>query len=86
MFRLGDELLVRLPRTAGPMPSTPRSGTCRPRLAGRTGTIRGSTNRPGRAPGRGIAVAVSGISYYWHTYPDFVAECRARLEAILAAD
>lgn len=30
-----------------------------------------------------IAVAVSGISYDWHTFPAFVAECRARLLAIL---
>ncbi|MCX4625612.1 aminoglycoside phosphotransferase family protein [Streptomyces sp. NBC_01443] len=37
-----------------------------------------------RARAWAIAVAVSGISYYWHTYPAFVAECRARLEAILA--
>lgn len=39
-----------------------------------------------RARAWAIAVAASGISYYWHTYPEFVAECRARLEAILAAD
>ncbi|KJY45989.1 phosphotransferase, partial [Streptomyces sp. NRRL S-444] len=37
-----------------------------------------------RARAWAIAVAVSGIPYYWHTYPAFVAECRARLEAILA--
>ncbi|WP_101787567.1 aminoglycoside phosphotransferase family protein [Nonomuraea indica] len=36
-----------------------------------------------RARAWAIAVAVSGISYYWHTYPAFVAECRARLRAIL---
>ncbi len=39
-----------------------------------------------RARAWAIGVAVSGISYYWHTYPEFVAECRARLDAILAAD
>ncbi|MFH8928967.1 aminoglycoside phosphotransferase family protein [Streptomyces pristinaespiralis] len=37
-----------------------------------------------RARAWAIAVGVSGISYYWHTYPAFVAECRARLGAILA--
>ena len=37
-----------------------------------------------RARGWAIAVAISGIPYYWDTYPEFVAECRARLEAILA--
>ncbi|MFG3442889.1 aminoglycoside phosphotransferase family protein [Nonomuraea sp. NPDC047897] len=37
-----------------------------------------------RARAWAIAVAVSGISYYWHSYPAFVAECRARLQAILA--
>ncbi|MGC1209844.1 MAG: aminoglycoside phosphotransferase family protein, partial [Micromonospora sp.] len=37
-----------------------------------------------RARGWAIAVGVSGISYYWHTYPAFVAECRARLQSILA--
>lgn len=37
-----------------------------------------------RARAWAIGVAVSGISYYWHTFPAFVAECRARLEAILA--
>ncbi|TDB74151.1 aminoglycoside phosphotransferase family protein [Micromonospora sp. KC723] len=36
-----------------------------------------------RARAWAIAVGVSGISYYWHTYPAFVAECRARLEAVL---
>ncbi|MEU4477828.1 aminoglycoside phosphotransferase family protein [Micromonospora sp. NPDC023966] len=30
-----------------------------------------------------IAVGISGISYYWNTWPAFVAECRARLETIL---
>lgn len=37
-----------------------------------------------RARAWAIGVAVSGVSYYWHTFPAFVAECRARLEAILA--
>ncbi|MFC0007754.1 aminoglycoside phosphotransferase family protein [Micromonospora siamensis] len=37
-----------------------------------------------RARAWAIAVGVSGVSYYWHTYPEFVAECRARLRAILA--
>ncbi|WP_279433220.1 hypothetical protein [Micromonospora sp. KC213] len=32
---------------------------------------------------RAIGVAVSGISYYWHTYPTFVAECRARLRNVV---
>jgi aminoglycoside phosphotransferase (APT) family kinase protein len=36
-----------------------------------------------RARAWAIAVGVSGISYYWHTFPAFVAECRARLRAIL---
>ncbi|MGV9418479.1 aminoglycoside phosphotransferase family protein [Streptomyces sp. NPDC003674] len=37
-----------------------------------------------RARAWAIAVGVSGIPYYWHTWPAFVAECRARLEAILS--
>ncbi|MFH8573294.1 aminoglycoside phosphotransferase family protein [Streptomyces sp. NPDC017993] len=37
-----------------------------------------------RARAWAIAVGVSGISYYRHTFPAFVAECRARLQAILA--
>jgi aminoglycoside phosphotransferase (APT) family kinase protein len=37
-----------------------------------------------RARAWAIAVGVSGISYYWHTYPAFVAECQHRLQAILA--
>ncbi|MFD5574660.1 phosphotransferase [Streptomyces cadmiisoli] len=38
-----------------------------------------------RARAWAIAVGVSGISYYyWHTFPAFVTECRARLRAILA--
>ena len=36
-----------------------------------------------RARAWAIAVAASGIFYYWHTYPAFVAECRNRLQAIL---
>jgi aminoglycoside phosphotransferase (APT) family kinase protein len=36
-----------------------------------------------RARAWAIAVGVSGISYYWHTFPAFVAECRARLQAII---
>ncbi|MFF8714275.1 aminoglycoside phosphotransferase family protein [Streptomyces sp. NPDC015184] len=37
-----------------------------------------------RARAWAIAVGVSGISYYRDTFPAFVAECRARLRAILA--
>ncbi|WP_212846008.1 aminoglycoside phosphotransferase family protein [Catellatospora sp. IY07-71] len=37
-----------------------------------------------RARAWAIAVGVSGISYYWDTFPAFVAECRARLQEILA--
>ncbi|MGW8374914.1 phosphotransferase [Streptomyces sp. ODS28] len=37
-----------------------------------------------RARAWALAVAASGIAYYWDTFPAFVAECRARLEAILA--
>ncbi|RZF06885.1 aminoglycoside phosphotransferase family protein [Streptomyces albidoflavus] len=37
-----------------------------------------------RARAWAIAVGVSGISYYWSTYPAFVAECQGRLQAILA--
>ncbi|MFH9471074.1 aminoglycoside phosphotransferase family protein [Streptomyces clavifer] len=37
-----------------------------------------------RARAWAIAVGVSGISYYGDTFPAFVAECRARLRAILA--
>lgn len=37
-----------------------------------------------RARAWAIAVGASGISYYWDTYPAFVAECRARLQAIVA--
>jgi aminoglycoside phosphotransferase (APT) family kinase protein len=36
-----------------------------------------------RARAWAIAVGVSGISYYWHSYPAFAAECRARLQEIL---
>jgi aminoglycoside phosphotransferase (APT) family kinase protein len=37
-----------------------------------------------RARAWAVAVGVSGISYYWDTYPAFVEECRARLQAIAA--
>ncbi len=37
-----------------------------------------------RARAWAVGVAVSGLAYYWHTYPAFVAECRARLDAVLA--
>ncbi|MFJ2896681.1 aminoglycoside phosphotransferase family protein [Streptomyces sp. NPDC087218] len=37
-----------------------------------------------RARAWAVAVGVSGISYYRDTFPAFVAECRARLRAILA--
>ncbi|MFF8613219.1 aminoglycoside phosphotransferase family protein [Streptomyces sp. NPDC015350] len=37
-----------------------------------------------RARAWAIAVGVSGISYYRDTFPAFVAECRARLRAVLA--
>lgn len=37
-----------------------------------------------RARAWAIAVGVSGIADYWHTFPAFVAECQARLRAILA--
>ncbi|UOQ90209.1 aminoglycoside phosphotransferase family protein [Agromyces endophyticus] len=36
-----------------------------------------------RARAWAIGVAVSGIAYYWETFPEFVAECRARLRAVL---
>ncbi len=36
-----------------------------------------------RARAWAIAVGVSGIAYYWHTFPAFVTECQARLQAIL---
>jgi aminoglycoside phosphotransferase (APT) family kinase protein len=36
-----------------------------------------------RARAWAIAVGVSGISYYGHAYPAFVAECQAHLQAIL---
>ncbi|MFE7528372.1 aminoglycoside phosphotransferase family protein [Kitasatospora sp. NPDC057542] len=36
-----------------------------------------------RARAWAIAVAVSGVSYYWRTYPRFVGECLSRLHAIL---
>ena len=37
-----------------------------------------------RARAWAIAVGVSGVSYYWHSYPAFVAECLARLREILS--
>lgn len=37
-----------------------------------------------RARAWAIAVGVSGVSYYWGTYPPFVGECLSRLRAILA--
>jgi aminoglycoside phosphotransferase (APT) family kinase protein len=37
-----------------------------------------------RARAWAIAVGVSGVSYYWNTYPAFVTECLARLDTILA--
>ncbi|MFI6641728.1 aminoglycoside phosphotransferase family protein [Streptomyces sp. NPDC050504] len=36
-----------------------------------------------RARAWAIAVGVNGLTYYWHTYPAFVADCRARLQAVL---
>jgi aminoglycoside phosphotransferase (APT) family kinase protein len=39
-----------------------------------------------RARGWAIAVGAAGIAYYRDTFPAFVAECRARLEAVLAGD
>ncbi|GAA1655649.1 aminoglycoside phosphotransferase family protein [Actinoplanes couchii] len=36
-----------------------------------------------RARAWAVAVAVSGISYYWETFPAFVTECRARVAFIL---
>lgn len=36
-----------------------------------------------RARAWAIGVAVSGIAYYWETFPEFVAECRGRLHAVL---
>jgi aminoglycoside phosphotransferase (APT) family kinase protein len=38
-----------------------------------------------RARAWAIAVGVSGVSYYWGTYPAFVSECLSRLRAILEA-
>jgi aminoglycoside phosphotransferase (APT) family kinase protein len=38
-----------------------------------------------RARAWAIAVGVSGVSYYWDTYPAFVSECLSRLQAILDA-
>jgi aminoglycoside phosphotransferase (APT) family kinase protein len=39
-----------------------------------------------RARAWAIAVGVSGVSYYWTTYPAFVTECLARLRAILETE
>ncbi|MCK1797295.1 aminoglycoside phosphotransferase family protein [Streptomyces sp. XM4193] len=36
-----------------------------------------------RARAWAVAVAVSGVPYYWTTFPAFVAECLSRLRAIL---
>lgn len=36
-----------------------------------------------RARAWATAVAVSGISYYWATFPEFVAECRRRVAFLL---
>ncbi|MEO3746082.1 aminoglycoside phosphotransferase family protein [Plantactinospora sp. B5E13] len=36
-----------------------------------------------RARAWAIGVGVAGLAYYWSTYPAFVAECQARLRAIL---
>lgn len=36
-----------------------------------------------RARAWALAVGVSGVSYYWGTYPSFVSECLSRLHAIL---
>ncbi|MDH6108353.1 aminoglycoside phosphotransferase (APT) family kinase protein [Kitasatospora sp. MAP12-15] len=38
-----------------------------------------------RARAWAIAVGVSGVSYYWDSYPAFVSECLSRLRAILEA-
>jgi aminoglycoside phosphotransferase (APT) family kinase protein len=37
-----------------------------------------------RARAWAVAVALSGIAYYWETFPAFVAECRRRLEHLLS--
>jgi aminoglycoside phosphotransferase (APT) family kinase protein len=41
-----------------------------------------------RARAWAVAIGVSGVAYYWDSYPSFVGECLARLRAILetAAD
>lgn len=39
-----------------------------------------------RARSWAVGIGIGGVSYYWHTYPAFVAECLARLRAILTAD
>ncbi|MFJ2608105.1 aminoglycoside phosphotransferase family protein [Streptomyces sp. NPDC087425] len=37
-----------------------------------------------RARAWSLAIALSGLTYYRHTFPEFATECRARLDAILA--
>jgi aminoglycoside phosphotransferase (APT) family kinase protein len=37
-----------------------------------------------RARAWAVAVALSGIAYYWETFPAFVAECRRRLAHLLS--
>ena len=37
----------------------------------------------GRARAWAAAVAVSGIAYYWSTFPEFVAECRTRVRHLV---
>lgn len=39
-----------------------------------------------RARSLALFVALSGVSYYWTTFPAFVAECRARIDAIATHD
>lgn len=39
-----------------------------------------------RARAWAIAVGISGVSYYWHTYPAFLAECLRRLRTIADDD
>jgi aminoglycoside phosphotransferase (APT) family kinase protein len=38
-----------------------------------------------RARAWAVAVAVSGIAYYWNTFPAFVTECRTRLAHLLSS-
>lgn len=37
-----------------------------------------------RARAWALLVGASGVSYYWTTYPEFVAECTNRLQAVVA--